>query len=194
MQRFCRIVTGRMEPGGITVKRLYYIFHGVGHARRISDDLHQAGLRDRQLHFLSRDQGSLQLANIPAASRIQERDLQRSGIYGSLIGLGVGILFAFYLTATKAGGHLGPGMFLLVCGIFTFFGTWTGGIVGISIESQQFSRFHDALDQGDTLLMLDTYTPQQESQVRDVMYSRHLEASFEGEDRQYREFFQTPQK
>ncbi|MFZ5603035.1 MAG: hypothetical protein ACOY7J_11340, partial [Pseudomonadota bacterium] len=78
--------------------------------------------------------------------------------------------------------------FIFVCCIFTFFGAWTGGIVGISHENHHIARFHDALEQGDTLLMLDAYSPQQENRVRNLMHSRHLEATFEGEDKDYREF------
>ncbi len=171
------------------MKRLYYLFRGTRHARSISDDLHRAGIDDGQLHFLSRDQGSLQLAHVHTTSVLQERDLQHSGFYGGLIGLGIGVLFALFLMASDLGRYMGVGIFAFICGIFTFFGAWAGGIVGISHDNHHIARFHQALDQGDTLLMLDTYNPQQEDQIRDLMNSRHLEASFQGEDKHYREFF-----
>ena len=170
------------------MKRLYYLFRGTQHARAISDDLQLAGLDNGQLHFLSRDQANLQLSNVHAASVFQERDLQHSGFYGGMIGLGVGVLFALYLMTSELGPHMNFMLFAFVCGIFAFFGAWTGGIVGISHDNHHIARFHDAIEQGDTLLMLDTYTPQQENKAREIMNSRHLEASFEGEDEKYREF------
>lgn len=171
------------------MKRLYYLFRGTQHARSISDDLHRVGIEDGQLHFMSRDQGSLQLAQVHTTSVLQERDLQHSGLYGGLIGLGIGVLFALYLMASELSQYIGIGSFAFVCSIFTFFGAWAGGIVGISHDNHHIARFHEALDQGDTLLMLDTYNPQQENHIRDLMNSRHMEASFQGEDKHYREFF-----
>lgn len=170
------------------MKRLYYLFRGTQHARAISDDLQMAGLDTGQLHFLSRDHATLQLARVPTTSMLEERDLSHSGFYGGMIGLGVGVLFALYLMTSELGPHMNFLTFAFVCGMFAFFGAWTGGIVGISHENHHIARFHDALEQGDTLLMLDAYTPQQESKVREIMDTRHLEASYEGEDEQYREF------
>ena len=171
------------------MKRLYYLFRGPQHARAISEDLRQAGLNDGQLHFMSRSPAPLQLANVHTTSVFQERDLEHSGFYGAMIGLGIGMLFAFYLLASELGTHMNIPLFFFVCAIFTFFGAWTGGIVGISSENHHVSRFHEALDHGDTLLMLDTYSEQQEARARDIMHSRHLEASYEGEDDNYKEFF-----
>lgn len=170
------------------MKRLYYLFRGTQHAKTISDDLHQVGIDDGQLHFMSKDVGTLQQDRVHTTSVFQERDLQHSGFYGGMIGLGIGVLFALYLTASELGQYIGMGTFFFVCCIFTFFGAWTGGIVGISNENHHIARFHDALEKGDTLLMLDAYSPQQENRVRNLMHSRHLEASFEGEDKDYREF------
>jgi len=171
------------------MKRLYYLFRGTQPAKAISDDLHNAGIDDGQLHFLSRDTGSLQIAKVHTTSLFQERNLQHSGFYGGMIGLGIGVLFALYLMASELGPHIGIGTFVFVCAIITFFGAWTGGIVGISHENHHIARFHEALEQGNTLLMLDTYSPQQENRIRNTMHSRHMEASFEGEDQYYREFF-----
>lgn len=170
------------------MKRLYYLFRGTQHARSISDDLQKAGLDNGQLRFLSRDTGTLQTSNVHAASILQERDLQHSGFYGGMIGLGIGVLFALYLMTSELGQYMNILIFAFVCGVFAFFGTWTGGIVGISHDNHHIARFHDAIEHGDTLLMLDTYTPQQETKVREIMDTRHLEASFAGEDDQYREF------
>lgn len=170
------------------MKRLYYLFRGTQHARAISDDLQHAGLDNGQLHFLNRDHGSLQVSKVPTTSVLQERDLQHSGFYGGMIGLGVGVLFALYLMTSELGPHMNFILFAFVCSIFAFFGAWTGGIVGISHDNHHIARFHDAIEHGDTLLMLDTYTQQQETKVREIMNTRHLEASFEGEDEKYREF------
>ncbi len=170
------------------MKRLYYLFRGTQHARAISDDLQLAGIDDGQLHFMNRDQGSLQLANVHTTSVIQERDLQHSGFYGGMMGLGIGVLFALYLMTSELGSHMNFFLFAFVCGIFAFFGAWTGGIVGISHDNHHIARFHDAIEHGDTLLMLDTYSQQEETRAREIMNTRHLEASYEGEDEKYREF------
>ena len=70
----------------------------------------------------------------------------------------------------------------------TFFGAWAGGFIGISNDNHHISRFHDALEEGDTLLMVDAYDESEETQLKQLMHTRHMEASYEGEEENFKVF------
>jgi len=50
------------------------------------------------------------------------------------------------------------------------------------------SEAHDALEEGDTLLMLDTYDEREETRLKQLMHTRHMEASYEGEEENFKVF------
>ncbi len=170
------------------MKRLYYLFSGTQYAKSISDDLLNSGIDVGQVHFMNRDVAALEQQHVHQTNILDERDIQHSGTYGALIGGGIGVLFTFYLLATELGSYMTFPLFLFVCAIFTFFGAWSGGMVGISNDNHHISRFHDAIEQGDTLLMLDAFDTNQEDKVKEVMHTRHLEASYEGEEDNFKTF------
>lgn len=170
------------------MKRLYYLFHGTEFARAISNDLKSAGINEGQLHFLSNDQAGLQTASVHKVDIFDERDIPHSGTWGAITGLGIGILFGSYLVSTELGANMSLGVFLFVCTLFTFFGAWAGGFIGISNDNHHISRFHDALEEGDTLLMVDAYDESEETQLKQLMHTRHMEASYEGEEENFKVF------
>ncbi|MCG8536344.1 MAG: hypothetical protein MI808_14755 [Pseudomonadales bacterium] len=171
------------------MKRLYYLFSGTQYAKSISDDLINSGIDEGQLHFMNKDVAALEAQHVHRTNILDEKDIQHSGTYGALIGAGVGLLFTFYLLATDLGTFMTFPVFLFVCTIFTFFGAWSGGMVGISNDNHHVARFHDAIEQGDTLLMLDAFNDNEEDQLKEVMHSRHMEASYEGEEKDFKTFF-----
>lgn len=170
------------------MKRIYYLFNGTQPASAIAQDLQQVGINNGQLHFLNRNTAALDSQQVHRASFLQEKDIEHSGIYGAFIGATAGIFFSLYLILSSLGEHMTLSILLFVVGVFTFFGSWVGGIVGISRENHHIEAFHNAIEHGDTLLMLDTYTPTEEKKAKDIMFSRHLEATYEGEDPKYKEF------
>lgn len=171
------------------MKRLYYLFRGTQFARAISNDLRDAGIDEGQLHFLSHDQAGLESAKVHKADVFEQYDIPHRGTWGAIIGLGVGIMFVAYLLASELGSNLTFTIFLMVCALFTVLGAWAGGFIGISSENHHIARFHSALEQGDTLLMLDAYDETEESRLKQLMHTRHMEASYEGEEENYKVFF-----
>ncbi len=171
------------------MKRIYYLFNGTLPARGISDDLLATGMSTGQLHFLNRDFVSLDTLQVPKTNIFEERDIGHSGLYGALVGLACGVLFTVVLGATSLSAHLNLQILLFVWMLFAFFGGWAGGMVGISRENHHIERFHDAIDHGETLLMVDTYDDDQEQKAKDIMFQKHHEATYQGEDARYREFF-----
>lgn len=166
------------------MKRLYYLFRDTRQARAISEDLHTAGVEDGQMHFLADDPDSLQRVGINTVPVSQERELHWRGLHGAATGLGVGmgVLLMLYLTVPDPGAHMNLMMLVFVCSAFALFGAWVGSMAVMFRDNLLLARFARSMDRGDTLLVLDLRSPQQESRARDIMHARHREARFEGED------------
>lgn len=171
------------------MKRLYYLFSGTQPARAISDDLHGAGINDGQLHFLSKDSSGLQSSRVHGTTLLDVKDIPHTTTWGAIMGLGLGIVIGLYFMATDAGSLMTVSAFFLVCVMFTLMGAWVGGFIGMSMDNHHIARFHNAIEQGDTLLMVDTYNDEEERQFKQVMRHKHSEARFEGEEDNYRVFF-----
>ena len=170
------------------MKRLYYLFQGTEPAKAISDDLRIAGVNEGQLHFMSKDVSGLTSAHVHNTSILDEKDIPHSGTYGAIIGLGIGIILGFYLMATDMSESITFTVFVLLCAFFTFLGAWAGGFIGMSMDNHHITRFHDALEQGETLLMLDAYDPEEENQLKQLMTKKHREARYEGEENNFKMF------
>ena len=170
------------------MKRIYYLFKGTMPARNIANDLVAEGMNKGQLHFLNRDVNSLEQQHVNRAIVFEERDIGHSGFYGALVGIACGVLFTVVIGVTNLSEHLNLQVLLFIWMLFAFFGGWAGGMVGISRENHHIEQFHDAIDNGDTLLMVDAYDDKEEEKAKDVMFKKHREATYRGEDPHYREF------
>jgi hypothetical protein len=74
----------------------------------------------------------------------------------------------------------GLGQIAMLC-LMMLFGTWIGGFIGFTQENKHLRRFHEQIEQGRHLMMIDV-KPDEERLVHRVI--EHLnEAQFSGEDK-----------
>ena len=170
------------------MKRLYYTLQGTQPALAISQDLTQTGINKGQLHFLNKSHSELLSRGVNVATVFEERDIGHSGIYGGILGFVAGLLFNLLLATTSLAEHQGIFVAMCVLCLFTAFGFWCGGMAGISKENHHIEKFHDDLEKGKTLLMVDAYDERQEKSLKDVMSAKHREATYRGQDENYHEF------
>lgn len=159
------------------MKRLYYLTDTIDSTESVSNDLHAAGVTDWHFHVLSRDEAGLYTHHVHSANWFQQYDLFRCAWRGALFGFIAGMLIAALIGATPVLGTpvstLGAVSTVL---IITMFGTWVGGLVGLQTENHRVRRFHDALEAGRYLIMVDI-DPGQEHTVKKLMKIHHPEAT-----------------
>ncbi|WP_067585046.1 hypothetical protein [Endozoicomonas ascidiicola] len=164
------------------MKRLYYLTGSLNSVTQIIDDLHHAGISDWHLHVLSRNEAGLYHRQIHSANMLQENDVLHSGELGALIGGLAGLTIATLLELWDPFEFAASfPMLILVAGVFTLFGAWSGGLAGVTRENYKTERFHDELIRGRHLIMVDV-SKQQEKVVRHHLSNYHPEASLAGED------------
>jgi len=138
-------------------------------AQRVSDRLHEEGITDWNFHVLGKDKADVIRHHLHSTTPLQELDIIRSGERGVLAGFTFGVVATAAIAMfTSIGEHMGLIAQLATIVLFSLFGAWLGGLVGVSSENYKIRRFHDDIEAGYFLLMIDVQ-PYQESEVREVV-------------------------
>ena len=137
------------------MKRLYYLSKTLESVSKIVDDLHREGVSDWNIHVLSKDEAGLYHRHIHSAHILQQNDVIHSGQLGAMLGMLAGACFAVITDYWLAVHDLSTAILALIAGTFTLFGAWSGGLVGVMKENYKIARFHNDLEKGDYLLLID---------------------------------------
>ena len=151
------------------MKRLYYLTKDIDVAESVSDRLHEEGITDWHFHVLGKDKANVVQHHLHGATPLQELDIIRSGERGVMGGFLVGLIAVGVVGSMTSFGEqmtLTAQLFAIV--LFSLFGAWLGGLVGVSTENYKIKRFHDDIENGEILLMVDV-TPDKKRDVQDVM-------------------------
>lgn len=164
------------------MKRLYFLTKNVNSTEQVADDLHREGITDWHFHVISRHEARLKKHHVHSAAWWHRFDILHSGERGLLIGGGIGFVIGLISAlATPLGEIFGFWFVALPTGLCGLFGAWVGGMVGLSHENYKIARFHDAIEQGHYLLMVDI-RKDQEARVVNMMRREHPEAQAFGWD------------
>jgi hypothetical protein len=143
------------------MKRLYYLTDNIDTAERVSDRLHKEGITDWNFHVLGQDKAQIVRHHLHSTTPIHELDIIRSGERGVLIGFAIGILVTCYFALyTQVGASLHWLWLMAAIVLFSCFGAWVGGMVGMSTENYKIQRFHRDIRDGRLLLLVDVKADQ----------------------------------
>ena len=163
------------------MKRYYYLTKSIDEVDKVADDLHRAGVTDWNFHVLGNNKAELSDHHISMTSPFHERDIVRCVQRGALIGITAGVfcsiagtLFSSFIAEAGFGAQF---TILCICGLF---GAWTGGLSGMSTENYKIRRFHDDIEAGYYLILVDT-DAQRDNVVPAVM-KWHFDVVDGGED------------
>lgn len=151
------------------MKRLYYLADNLDTADEVARALHDEGIRDWNFHVLSKDEAGLYKHHLHAATPLHHRDLIRTGERGALLGLVAGMSAAVFSALLLEMSSLHTVMVFAIAVVLpTLFGAWLGGLIGLSTENHKIARFHDDIEFGRALLMIDV-KPVHEHRIRELM-------------------------
>ena len=168
--------------------RLYYLADDLPTTRAISDALHEEGIRDWNFHVVAKDEDGLYRHHIHSATPIQQLDIVHTGERYALIGIGVGLLGggALYLTA-----GLPSYVVFLATVVAGMFGAWLGGMVGLSRENYKLEPFHEEIEAGRYLIMVDVKSDNK-AKVREIMNMGFPRVRYCGRDTTFINPFRAP--
>jgi hypothetical protein len=158
----------------------------------VSDDLHQSGVNDWFIHIISKNEAGLYRRHLHSSNYLETMDFIREGLLGAAFGLIVGLLAATLISVLEP---FGPDLpliaYLGVVALFTFFGAWQGGLIGISSENRKLAHFRDEIAAGKYLILVYA-SRNEEAKVHAMMTRLHPDAQFVGVDSQFYNPFTEP--
>lgn len=139
------------------MRRIYYLLDDINEAHLISDTLHNNGIEDWQFHVLAKDDAELHRHHLHEANIFQKSDLIHSGERGALIGLAAGFYLAMFVSPWSA-----VSILFLLYGLLalTAVGLVFGTVWGNFHENYRILRFHNDIESGRLLVMLDAKNDQ----------------------------------
>jgi len=173
------------------MKCLYYLAPTLDSTHVISDDLHEAGIKDFFVHVISRDEAGLQQQHIHSSNYLETLDVVRDGIIGGVLGFLVGLVGVALLDYfDPIGVEIPAFVYYALVGVATLFGAWEGGLIGVGIENRKLAKFHDDLEAGKFLILIYALK-EQEDAVNKMMRESHPESELVAIDRHFINPFST---
>lgn len=165
------------------MKRLYYLTRNIDAAERVSNNLHKLGITDKNFYVLSKNnESSLYRRHLHPANTLHKTDIIHGAELGSVYGLPVGILLALFLSFLPVYGVPANGLAMFFTVVFcVLLGGWIGGFIGIQTENYKIRKFHNMLDKGYFLILVDVEV-RQEKAVREQMKVAFPEVKYFGSD------------
>jgi hypothetical protein len=170
------------------MRRLYYIADDLPTTRAISESLHDEGITDWNFHVVAKDEDGLYRHHIHSATPIQQLDIVHTGerfaIIGTVVGLCAGGIA--YFSASLALPFVA-----LITLVAALFGAWLGGMVGLSRENYKLEPFHEEIEAGRYLIMVDV-KKESRARVREIMNMGFPRVRFCGKDSTFINPFHSP--
>ncbi len=137
------------------MKRLYYLTDNIEAAEQLSERLHKDGMIDWNFHVLGKDKATIIKHHLHSTTPLQELDIIRSGELGVIAGLAVSALLVPVIMISNFGQNVHWLWLAAAVGFFACFGAWVGGLIGISSENYKIKKFHNHIEAGHYLLLID---------------------------------------
>ncbi len=154
------------------MRRLYYVAENVDDAEAVNLALRAEGISHWHLHVLAKDEAGLYTHKIHSANPIHQLDFIHTAVRFAFVGLIAGLLLASGLWILERVGVLDLSIgwlaFALLGGLGLCFGAWEGGLVGLTRENYKIERYHDEIEAGKYLIMVDV-KPDQRPLVKEMM-------------------------
>ena len=159
------------------MKRLYYLSPSIESAEGVSSDLHEHGITDWNFHIVCNNEEGLFTHQLHSANALQRTDLVRFVERGLMSGGLVGLFFAVPFTYID---EFSFAAWLIITAFSMLFGAWFGGIGGLSAENYKIQKFHQQIEDGQYLIMVDVKRSFEQS-IKCIMAVRHPEAVIQGQ-------------
>lgn len=158
------------------MKRLYFLLPDLTITQKVVDELLLARIEERHIHVLAKE--GTPLKDLPEASLVQKSDFVPAMERGIALGGATGIVAG--LAALAMPGFVIAGGALLAMGLTgAGMGAWLGGMIGMDVENTHIKQFHESIESGQILVLVDVAKSRTEEIERSVK-QHHPDADFKG--------------
>ena len=155
------------------MSRLLYKADHLAELESTYEDLRVSGVSDDHLHVIAKKQGRVLRRGLNAANNWYKTDILNGASKGAILGFLGAIVMSIIFYATNAfGGYYGWFGVLATLVLFTAFGVWFGGFIGLQSRNHALKEFYHLVDEGKYLLLIDL-TLAEDSHIKQIMSTRH---------------------
>ncbi|AOE49641.1 hypothetical protein [Kangiella sediminilitoris] len=157
------------------MSRLLYESDKLKHVQATYEDLKGHGIKDSDLHVIAKKQGRVLRRGLNTANFWYKTNVLNGSFKGFIAGTILGLVIATTLyTAEALGGLYGTFGFVATTILFSGFGTWLGGLLGIESKNYKLRKYYDLVEEGRYLLLIDVKDNSLEDVVKSI-YKNHPE-------------------
>ncbi len=161
---------------------LMFLANSLESTRQAVERLRRKGISEDGYSVIGRQEEGLFRHHLHVSGIWERTDLVHSGERGIIIGGFVGVFFAAVMMWMQPFGVPVGLVALLACvAMFGSFGAWVGGMVGLSHENYKLAPFHQAIEDGQFLLLVGAKDDQGAEAVR-AMLADLKELTFAADD------------
>jgi hypothetical protein len=158
------------------MRRLYFLLPDLATTTKVVEEMLLARVDERHIHVIASE--GTPLASLPEASLIQKSDFVPAMERGIALGGGTGVMAG--LAALALPGVVIAGGALLAMGLVgAGMGAWLGGMIGMDVENSHIRKFHDSVESGHILVLVDVPKSRVE-EIESAVKQHHPDVDFEG--------------
>ena len=138
------------------MRRLYYLTSDLENIVKVSNLLQQQGFGKWRVRVISKNESGIYRSNLQSTQIYQDNDMLHWGLLGAFIGAFIGILAAFTFKLVDPFDMPIPWpVLIIVSGVFTCFGAWSGGLFGVAHLNYKTYKFFKSVNAGSHVMLVD---------------------------------------
>lgn len=135
--------------------RVLYRLPDLSFAQKLNDLAEAEGVNHNRIHIAHKDHLATQKKHLNDLSFLEEYDTVHSGGRGFLVGILLTVLTGLSVHELTEGHPVASVVTFFSCLVVLGYSTWLGGLIGASSDNFRLQPFHDHIEQGGSVVMLD---------------------------------------
>ncbi|WP_062270340.1 hypothetical protein [Endozoicomonas arenosclerae] len=135
--------------------RILYRLPDLTCAQKLNQLVESQGVSHNRIHIAHKDHLTLHKEDLNDLSFLEEYDTVHSGERGFLVGIILTVLVGLSVYELMEGHPIASIITLFASLVVLGYSTWLGGLIGASSDNYRLQPFHDHLEQGGSVVMLD---------------------------------------
>ncbi|MDN5871434.1 MAG: DUF1269 domain-containing protein [Nitrococcus sp.] len=160
------------------MRRLYFLLPNLETTRNVVHELLLNHVEERHIHVVARK--GVPLGDLPEAGMSESSDFIPAAERGMLAGAATAAVAGLVMAAIPATAVVvGGAEVVLLTLTGAGFGAWVSSMIGLSFDSSRLERFHEAVEAGQLLMLVDV-PKRRVDEIEELVRSHHNDVDIKG--------------
>lgn len=156
-----------------------YLLPDLGSSERLAGMIESSGIPHNRIHVAHKNHAEAQKRRLNDLNFLEEFDTIHSGERGFIVGVILALLVGLSVFELLEGHPVASVITLFSCLIVVGFSTWLGGLIGASSDNYRLQPFHDHIEKGGSLMLIDV-DARSDAELRSLVRTAFPEAKSAG--------------